>query len=102
MLALRTGGVLRPQLTVEEAEQVQVPAQHEPVVAAMRQRWVVGTPATAWDQLRELASTYAVDEVMLHPVAGAWAGDDLGRAPARERTLELMAAERDAQRAPSR
>jgi hypothetical protein len=52
---------------------------------------VVGSPATALARLEELARTYAVDEVMLHPVAGAWAGADPRRSPARERTLELVA-----------
>ena len=43
------------------------------------------------DRLAELAATYAVDEVMVHPVAGSTADADLARAETRERTLELLA-----------
>ena len=38
-----------------------------------------------------LAETYAVDEVMVHPVAGAFAGTPADRSPAREETLRLLA-----------
>ncbi|MDX6327104.1 MAG: hypothetical protein QOK15_3458, partial [Nocardioidaceae bacterium] len=102
MLALRTGAELRPQLSVEEAEAVQIPPEHQTIVEAMRARWVVGTPQAVWQRLQELAATYDVDEVMVHPVAGASATDDLGRSPGRERTLELLAAARGRQPAPSR
>jgi luciferase family oxidoreductase group 1 len=91
MLALRTGAPLRPQLLVEEAEAVEVPEAHQGLVSAMSRRWVIGTPDEAARQLRELATTYDVDEVMVHPVAGALAGTDAGSAPGRERTLELLA-----------
>ena len=42
--------------------------------------------------MHDLASTYDVDEVMLHPVAGAVEGTPPTSAPAREATLELLAA----------
>ena len=74
MVALRTGGEMRPQLTVEEAEQVTLPPQHEGLYDGMRRRWVVGTPETALAELEQLAATYDVDEVMLHPVSGASGG----------------------------
>ena len=45
-----------------------------PDVDAMRQRWVIGDPATARARIDELAATYGVDEVMVHPVAGAYDG----------------------------
>jgi luciferase family oxidoreductase group 1 len=92
MVALRTGGELRPQLSVEAAEAVQLPAEHQSLYDAMRQRWVVGTPETAYADLHELAATYDVDEVMLHPVAAASADAPLDRSPGREQTLELLAA----------
>lgn len=91
MLALRTGAPLGPQLLVEEAEKLEVPAAHAPLVEAMRSRWVVGDPATARAQLAELAATYGVDEVMVHPVAGAHVGTDPDRSPQREETLRLLA-----------
>ena len=91
MVALRTGGKLGPGLSVEDAEATRLPEQHEALAASMLSRWVVGTPDDAYRQLQELAATYGVDEVMVNPVAGAFAGTDPRRAPARERTLELLA-----------
>jgi luciferase family oxidoreductase group 1 len=91
MVALRTGAPMAAQLSVEEAERVELPREHEGLYAAMRRRWVVGEPAAAREQVAELAATYDVDEVMVHPVAGAYAADEPDRTPARERTLTLLA-----------
>jgi luciferase family oxidoreductase group 1 len=91
MLALRTGGELAPQRLVEEAEKVELPPAHAELVEAMAARWVIGSPERARTRILELASTYGVDEVMVHPVAGAYAGTEPGRAPAREETLRLLA-----------
>ncbi|MGY2872978.1 luciferase family oxidoreductase group 1 [Marmoricola sp. URHA0025 HA25] len=93
MVALRTGGPLRPQRLVEEAEADPVPDAHLPLVLAMRSRWVIGTPASAADRLRALAEEFDVDEVMVHPVAGAFDGTTTDASPAREATLELLAKE---------
>ena len=90
MLALRTGGELAPQRLVEEAEKVEVPEQHRGLLDAMRGRWVIGTPDQARARMAELAATYAVDEVMVHPVAGSWVGTEPGLTPAREETLRLL------------
>ncbi len=94
MLALRTGGQLRAQLSVEEAEATHVPAEHQGLLDAMRRRWVIGDPQEAAARIRELATEHGVDEVMVHPVAGAFAGTAAGRAPAREQTLSLLAGNR--------
>ena len=91
MLALRTGGELRPQRLVEEAEQIELPPAHLDLIDAMARRWVIGTPAAARARIEELAATYGVEEVMVHPVAGAGRGSEPGRSAARERTLELLA-----------
>ncbi|SDS66239.1 luciferase family oxidoreductase, group 1 [Nocardioides scoriae] len=91
MVALRTGGQLAPQRTVEEAEADPLPDAHRALAESMLQRWVVGTPEDAAKQVRELATTYDVDEVMIHPVAGALTGTDPRTAPAREATLRLLA-----------
>ena len=90
-LALRTGQELRPQLLVEEAEKVELPQPHLDLVEAMAQRWVIGAPDRARARIEELATTYGVDEVMVHPVAGAWTGTEPGTSPAREQTLRLLA-----------
>ena len=91
MVALRTGGQLAPQRTVDEAEADPLPEAHRSLGEAMLTRWVVGTPTDAAKQLRELAAAYDVDEVMVHPVAGALAGTDPSTSPSREATLSLLA-----------
>jgi len=94
MAALRSGAPLGPQLLVEEAEKAlddgTVPDAHRPLMDAMRSRWVVGDPDSARSQLESLAATYAVDEVMVHPVAAAHTGTDPDRSPTREATLRLL------------
>jgi hypothetical protein len=57
----------------------------------MSSRWVVGTPDVAATQVAELAATYAVEEVMVNPVAGAAEDAPHDVAPYREETLRLLA-----------
>jgi luciferase family oxidoreductase group 1 len=90
MVALRTGGELRPQLSVEAAEQVVLPPEHQGVLDAMRSRWVIGTPDQAIRQITELAETFDVDEVMVHPVSGALEGEDPTTSAGRLQTLSLL------------
>ena len=90
MVALRTGGELRPQLSVEEAEKVELPPAHQDLLEQMARRWVIDAPEPARARIEELAATYDVDEVMVHPVAGAWTGTEPGTSPAREQTLRLL------------
>jgi luciferase family oxidoreductase group 1 len=90
MIALRTGGPLTAQMLVDEAEERGVPDQHRPLADQMLERWIVGAPEEAAEQVSKLTATYDVDEVMLHPVAGALAGTPAGTAPAREATLRLL------------
>lgn len=91
MVALRTGGELRPQLSVEEAESTVLAESHRSLAESMRRKWVVGTPDSAAVELTELARTYGVEEVMINPVAGSSVLDPAGRVPAREATVQLLA-----------
>lgn len=92
MARLRTGTPLTVLDTVEAALEARLaPAQHE-LVEAMSARWFIGESGEVADRLTEFAARYDVDEVMVSPSAGASAADPIDRAPARERTLELLAA----------
>src|SRR3546814_14588703 len=87
---LRAGRRLGPPLLIEEAE-VAVAELDPGMLTAMRSRWVIGDPSGAADEVARLAATYAVDEVMIHPVAGAYAGTAPQESPNRDATLELLA-----------
>ena len=91
MLALRTGQPLVAQRLVEDAEQVDLPGPHRDLVDAMRQRWIIDAPEAARSRVAELAARFGVDEVMVHPVAGATSGTKPASSPAREQTLRLLA-----------
>ena len=93
MARLRTGQPLGPLDLVEDAEARQLSPRELAVVDAGRRQAVVGSPAEAADQLRALAERFGVDEVMVNPVAAAFRGTDPDTAPAREKTLELLAKE---------
>lgn len=93
MAWLRTGEQLRALDLVEDSEQVLLTAQQQAVFASGMARAVVGGPQEAATQIRDLAAHFAVDEVMVNPVASAWRGTDPASAPAREETLRLLAAE---------
>ena len=91
MLALRTGAELRPQRLVEEAEKVELSPAHLELVERMAERWVIDAPDQARTRLAELAATYGVDEVMVHPVAGRTPAPSRIGARRREETLAAAA-----------
>ena len=91
MVALRTGQPLTPQRLVEEAEKVELASAHQDLLDRMRSRWVIGSAEEARGLIDDLAATYGVDEVMVHPVAGAHVGTEPDRSPEREQTLRLLA-----------
>ncbi len=93
MARLRTGQPLRALDLVEDARAATPSAQEHAIIDAMRARTIVGAPAEAATQVRELAENFGVDEVMIHPVGAAYRGTDPATAPAREQTLELLAKE---------
>jgi luciferase family oxidoreductase group 1 len=93
MAFLRTGQPLRALDLVEDAQGIELNHQQQAIVDAGLSRAVIGSPTEAADQVRELAEHFGVDEVMVNPVASAYRGVDPATAPARERTLELLAKE---------
>ncbi|HEY6645714.1 MAG TPA: LLM class flavin-dependent oxidoreductase, partial [Mycobacterium sp.] len=90
---LRTGQPLGALDLVEDAEVVTMTPQAERIAEGALRRAVVGTPTEAADQMRALADEFGVDEVMVNPVASAHRGTDPASAPARDKTLELLAKE---------
>jgi luciferase family oxidoreductase group 1 len=93
MARLRTGQPLGALDLVEDAQGIGLSPQALRVVESGLLRAVVGTPTEAADQVRALAEEFDVDEVMVNPVASAHRGTDPATAPARDRTLELLAKE---------
>ena len=93
MAWLRTGQPLRPLDLVEDAQARQLTPQQDAVVASGLAKAIVGAPAEAATQIREVAEHFGVDEVMVNPVASAYRGVDPATAPGREQTLELLAKE---------
>jgi luciferase family oxidoreductase group 1 len=93
MALLRTGQPLRALDLVEDAQGLVLTRQQQAIVDSGLSRAIVGSPTEAADQVRELAQHFGVDEVMVNPVASAYRGVDPATAPAREKTLELLAKE---------
>ncbi|WP_372509760.1 LLM class flavin-dependent oxidoreductase, partial [Mycobacterium pseudoshottsii] len=87
MARLRTGAPLTAVDLVEDAEAQQLGPRADSVIDAGLRQAVVGSPADAAAQVRALAETFDVDEVMIHPVASAHRGVDPAASPAREATL---------------
>jgi luciferase family oxidoreductase group 1 len=91
MARLRSGQPMLPLATVEEAAATTMTPPQDQLMRAMIARWVIGTPTDAAARVRELAAGFGVDEVMVTPGASAYAADDAATAPARVRSLELLA-----------
>ncbi|MDO5678457.1 MAG: MsnO8 family LLM class oxidoreductase, partial [Propionibacteriaceae bacterium] len=53
--------------------------------------WAVGDPEEVAHQLRETAAELGVDEIMIHPVQGAYESDPADAWPAKIRGFELLA-----------
>lgn len=93
MAKLRTGQPLTALDLVEDAQAARLSPQEQAIVDSGLRRAIVGAPAEAADQVREVADHFGVDEVMVNPVASAFRGTDPATAPGRDATLELLAKE---------
>lgn len=90
---LRTGGPMTAQPSVEWVENYDWSARELGVPQTSYPISFVGTPDRVAADLRKLAHEYRADEVMVSPVSGAFADEELAAAPGRTQTLELLAAE---------
>lgn len=92
MARLRTNRPLVPMETIEQAQADPFDAMADSIMAATRQKWFVGTGDSVRAELAAFATQHGVDEIMLSPVAGSYAGEPLETSDARAQTLELVAA----------
>ena len=95
MARLRLNKPLTALETVEEAIAAgiaEADAATDQVVQGARSRWFVGTGESVAAEVRDFATRYGVDEVMLSPVAGAYEAEPKSSAAGRAQTLELIAA----------
>lgn len=90
MARLRTGQPLVQLPTVEEAWDNPPPLSDDGL-AMLSRSWLVGTPDRVAEQVRALARQFGVDEVMLHPIAGAYADEPLDRSEHREKSVVELA-----------
>ncbi len=92
MASLRVPGPMarRPLFTVEEAQAAQLPLPRD-AFDAVTATWLVGTADDVADGARALAERFGVTEVMIQPVAGAYADDPLDRDLHREHTVAEVA-----------
>ncbi|CAN5336867.1 LLM class flavin-dependent oxidoreductase [soil metagenome] len=91
MARLRTGEPFGAIDLVEDALANTLTPQQDAMVESGLRRSVVGGPASAAEQIRELAAGFGVDEVMVHAMASAHRGEPADQAQAREHTLTLLA-----------
>ncbi|TYQ09748.1 UNVERIFIED_ORG: luciferase family oxidoreductase group 1 [Gordonia westfalica J30] len=91
MLGLLTGRERAPMRTIEEAEELSLTQDERETVDRIAKGYVIGDVDRARDEIAKLAATYRVDEVMIHPIAGAHAGGDPRVARGQEQTLRLLA-----------
>ena len=80
----------RPLMTVEEAQAEPLPLPRA-AFDAVRSSWLVGTADEVAEGMQRLASDFDVPEVMVQPVAGAYAAEPLDRDVHRERTVVELA-----------
>ncbi len=87
---MRTGQPMQPLLSVEQAEVTPAPLTGAALDAVTRP-WLVGEPHEVAEGIFELADRFDVDEVMIHPIAGASDRDPLDRYPGREYAVHELA-----------
>lgn len=99
-----TGGGEQPLMLVEDASSRGIPHEFQAKAAQLVATWVVGDAEQARSQIEAFAQRHDADEIMIQPIAGAYAGTASDRSPANEETLRLLASPPDrvsASRAPA-
>lgn len=91
MARLRTGQPIEPLLSIEAAEREPRPFDDQ-AWESMTASWFIGEPHQVAEQIFELTDQFDVDEVMIHPVGGAFDADPRDANPAREYAVRELAA----------
>lgn len=91
MASLITRGGLDPQPHVGEEVRALLTDELRAVVNPAVASWAVGDVAKVRHHLLATAEEFGVDEIMVHPVAGARDGDPADAWPAKRRGLQLLA-----------
>ncbi|SDG67586.1 LLM class flavin-dependent oxidoreductase [Microbacterium pygmaeum] len=94
MARMRTNMPLAANETVEAALEgaADFDGLAQSIMASARSKWFVGTGSSVAGQLRDFATRWDVDEVMVSPIAGAYEDEPMDAATGRLQTLELIAA----------
>lgn len=77
-------------MTVQQAEAAPQPLPDE-AWQAICESWLIGEPHQVAEGIFELTDRFDVDEVMIHPIAGAFDADPMDRYPAREFAVRELA-----------
>ena len=91
MASLTTRGRMDPQPHVGDEVKGKLTPELREAVAPTVSTWAVGDVDQVRAQLQETADQFGVDEVMVHPIAGAYEADPRDAWPAKVRGLELLA-----------
>lgn len=91
MVRLRSGAPLGPQLTIEQAHAHQWTPQEEALRETIAAQWLIGTPGEVATRLRATLDEFSLDEAMVVPAAGAYAGEPFDAPGARAETLRQLA-----------
>jgi len=92
MSRLRTGKPLTALARVEDVADIELDGAQQRIIEVMQDRWIIDEGAAAARQVQQLADCYGVEEVMVSTGAALRRDDAPDRSSARERTLELLAA----------
>ncbi|MFD0864667.1 LLM class flavin-dependent oxidoreductase [Tessaracoccus lubricantis] len=91
MARFTTGGGLAPAPFVGDDVKQLLTDDLRSAARPIVDTWAVGDPEQVAHQLRSTAADFGVDEIMVHPVQGAYEDDPADRWPAKVRGLELLA-----------
>ncbi|TPW26960.1 MsnO8 family LLM class oxidoreductase [Martelella alba] len=91
MSAFRSGEPVQPQMLAEDADRRAFPDRYSELVRMFKRSWIIGSPDRVADGIARLAQALDVSEIMINPVAAAFADQDVRRAPNREFTISTLA-----------